>query len=319
MKKVLKYLWTPLYKGAVAHYRDMVKQVQGMEQQGYKEEVIEQAFEKLKNKQNELMNTAKNESLNTVSSQMKRIELAKKSLLGRYENPQAELLKRQDFDMKLELLKREEIADLLGSETATFSEYELNKMALKFREDATIQYLLTLKREQLEKPYLSDEEYTQLNQAYYNLPSLYSMGVFYYPTAEGYDKVPYVSTLQGILRLDVGALDSAVTELGKVTTQLDRQMLTAYVEQEKEKQLKYPEFDERIFRGSDKFDVITRFKYLQERFDDTETNYFNPLSEGYDVMEHLEFLEAQHDAKLEGDDAYRKKYEEAEKTAVGNK
>ncbi|EAC5359975.1 hypothetical protein B1N40_17920, partial [Listeria monocytogenes] len=81
-------------------------------------------------------------------------------------------------------------------------------------------------------------------------------------------------------------------------------------------QNKYEDFDTRIFKASKNYDVTDRFKYLKERFDDKETDRFDVTKDGYDIMQHLDYLEGQHVKKMQSDASYRESYQKAEAAVI---
>lgn len=260
--------------------------------------------------------------INDYSQRMTVIERRHKNTRNIYTDPQAEILRRQDFDLELENWSKIDVLHYLRDENRAFSSYELAKIKSIYKGVTEVERLVETRKESEELAFTLDPEYTKLNEMTSILMATRHAGLrlVYLPAdnLKGYEVLNLSLDIIDKHPDDIMAERSRVADLlASVPNEKkeDWELLRKATSLNNLPSLVYPEFDQRIFRSSPTFDIVHRFKYLEERFNDKSTDRWDFTRDDYDPMAHLRFLEAQHDLKLKNDPAYAARYREAERKA----
>ena len=75
-----------------------------------------------------------NKRLNEVETGMETIEKSYKETGKQYDNPQEEILRRQDFEIEIAVASDYELEDIAKDTNRELSKYEFNKLLLEFKE-----------------------------------------------------------------------------------------------------------------------------------------------------------------------------------------
>ncbi|MFH0357946.1 hypothetical protein ACHBHL_05525 [Streptococcus sp. A27] len=309
----LNYAKTNEYKAIFKKYLDGVIEWRKKVAYDVRPEVIETFRKKLKKETEEANNDYKNKKMTEARHQMEVIEKQFKNTRNTYTDPQAEILRRQDFDLEFSIMDREDIIELLSDEQRNFSNYELKRIQAAYPDDYKIASLLENQQLKRDGQWLEDPFYKEWQQDYSVLFQTKTAGldIVYFPnnsdngyTFENLDL--FLSSNQHVTALDyhIQKISQLINEIPTVK-KADK---PAFFKPEPVKKMEFEEFDDRIYRISPNYDVTIRFKYLKERFDDTTTDRWDFTRDDYDAYRHLQFLEKRHDLKLQNDEEYRKQY-----------
>lgn len=318
----LNYAKTNEYKAIFKKYLDGVIEWRKKAAYDVRPEVIEAFRKNLKKETEKAYNDYKNKKMTEARQQMEVIEKQFKNTRNTYKDPQAEILRRQDFDLEFSIMAREDIIELLSDEQRNFSNYELKKIQVAYPGDVKIATLLDNQQLKRDNQWLEDPFYKEWQQDYLILFQTKSEGldIVYFPnnsdngyTFENLDL--FLSSNQHVTALDyhIQKISQLINEIPTVK-KADK---PAFFKPEPVKKMEFEEFDDRIYRISPNYDITIRFKYLKERFDDTTTDRWDFTRDDYDAYRHLQFLEKRHDLKLQNDEEYRKQYYAVE-TAIKN-
>lgn len=242
-----------------------------------------------------------------------------------YKDPQSEILKRQDFDLEIGMMSELQIKDFLRDSDRQFSSYELNKIGNQFKESVEVVSLVKFLKGNIVPDYQKDTAFQEANSKLNQLSLIDKKTLrelMLYIPADNHNDFATVN-LNGIdlngafdsienLKSRMNNFDEALKHLPKVENSWEADLSKHYREQTAKNEKEYQDFDERIFKTSKSYDIFDRFKYLKERFDNSETDLFNPEREDYSVVSHMSYLEKQHDKKLATDPEYKEMYQKAE-------
>lgn len=331
-KREFSFMYKPQYKAAVKMLQKGLKQMSQLVEYDSKEKRIQET-------KSEICNAVKNQLIQFVSEEKKRIAEQKLSIeksyarsRSVYENPTEELLRRQDFDMEVATMDENEIMAFLKTPGRTFTSYELNKIYSLDVKNTEIKARVKHAINENRYPYLKDIKYQKLVKQENDLALIDDKSaqntLLYLPanTPQGYTTLGLTSVFMNLdkheMSKKVSILDDSLAikpsdEIETFATGLRKSIKEESIS-EKPKRV-YNDFDSRIFRGSSDFDIADRFKYLEERFDDKSTDRFNKIKENYSVMDHMDFLEGQHAKKIASDSKYREAYQNAEKELSGQR
>lgn len=309
------------YKNILMNYKQLLQSIENMVGQEIKPERIEREhasqFKEILDKTKDFQRVSEQERQNKQAIIRKRYKNTKKE----YENPQLELLRRQDFDAELATLTKGEIADILSDTERDFTEYELRTIIQKYPNkkgaDTNAISLAKQRLQLIQDKYIFDPEYEELVEELQYL-KLLSVGlVLFDNTEKGYEILNPVykeffltqkrnGYLTGNLQEYIKKLTLAIS-LIKPKQGITKEFTTFEDIAKKESQYEIKEGDTRVFRESPDYDTVIRFKYLRERFNSGD-NRFDFRRDDYDPMSHFTWLEQQHKTKLEQDTAYHNAY-----------
>lgn len=324
MEYQLNYAKTKEFKQIFKDYLKGLEQWQKMVSWDTRPEKIVEHRKALKNDLESALWEYKNNKISEARQQMEAIEKRYKNTRNTYADPQAEILRRQDFDMEFETLDRNDIVEMLSDEDRDFSDYELKRIAVTYKGDYKISTLLNNLRVKKDDLYQEDPVYQDWYQEFLFLRQTNSKDLYtvYFPSSTaivGYEVVNFDTFLSNNQYASTIAEHiEKVTHLLNEIPAIAKSPANELSSVKPVKKMEYKEFDERIFKDHPAYDLLIRFKYLKERFDDTTTDRWNPTRDDYNAYQHYQFLEKRHDLKLNNDDHYRALYEEAERTAIAN-
>lgn len=320
----LSYTYSPVYKAIIKDYLDGLERLIKFKKWDTERSRVIKEMTELQEQLAQKFEDFRETKISEYTQQMSFIESRHKNTRSIYTDPQAEMLRRQDFDLEFETWDANDTYTYLNDEEKDFSSYELAKIRNRYKNDARIQNLLFKRMEDAELSFTLDPEYKKLNEMVSILTMTRGVGldIVYLPSEneDGFEA----------LNLSLNNIDKEIWEIEKEIanvsdslknipseTKAEWEQLKGLVkESNAPKQLTYEEFDERIFRGTEIFDPTVRFKYLKERFDDTTTDRWDIGRKDYDVLAHSRFLENKHELKLRNDLDYAQRYYSAEKVAI---
>lgn len=329
-RRVLNFMYKPEYREIIRSVQEGTKSIKTLV--GY-----DSSDERIRGTKDSIVTDiggkitafVKNEK-NRITTELNSIEKSYSNSRGVYKNPTEELLRRQDFDMELSTMSEDDIKKMIYESKRELNNYELNKLYSLEYKDSNIKARLKSSIDQVKNPHRSDKYYQELQKELADIELLNSTGLghhqlMYIPTntPQGYTTARLKSffdtremhTLNGNINMLEQALNvEPVKTIGITDENTKRELQKFKAEEQKalKKEMKYEDLDPRIFKGGKKYDVGDRFRYLKERFDDTETDRFSPLNPNYNVLDHITYLEARHSEMLSSDDKYRAAYEAAE-------
>lgn len=238
---------------------------------------------------------------------------------SKYDNPQEEVLRRQDFDMKLQMSSNHELVDLMEED---LNEYEYNKLYLtmKERDMSEASQVKVNKSRSFQSEHVNDPNYQALHNELQYLrlikPSANSV-MFYLPESEEYALSVPLNRLDEIASLSKFKTDR--TELKQLQQAYDvlKQYESFTIQSEKElqkthinnkvehykkhglpKQYEYDNADKRAIKGTDEYEVEHEFKYLKERYHDNDNYTYNIDNPNYSITDHIEYLRVRHQQEL---------------------
>ncbi|WP_430598333.1 hypothetical protein [Enterococcus sp. AZ177] len=322
-KRTFSFMYQPEYKKIIKELADGLEQVKILHRFDSKEERIrdtanlmaEATFVKLQS----FVETEKKR----LNSQMEKIKSSYKKTRNKYENPQEEILRRQDFDMSLSNLGELQVKAMLQEKDREFTEYELKKIMSHKWNDSSIKSRAKAILTTVKEPYTNDVAYqeavSELAQLQLIDKPLPASTLLYVPsdnnsgyTTLGLSRVGRAAELKADTIELQADLNEAVKEMdGLVRTQTSSQAMDQLQDvhkQQKNESYTYTDFDSRVIPNSPDYDITHRFKYLRERYNDNTNDRFNATRGDYDIMLHLKWLEAQHDKKMKSDEEFSAKY-----------
>lgn len=243
-----------------------------------------------------------------------------------YKNPTEEILRRQDFDMEVASMDQSELANLVKTPGRTFTTYELNKLN-SMNLDSETKAIVKRAVNENRKPFESDIEYQNLLKQETELGLIDNVSlqrsIIYLPSdsPQGFKSMGVASLFhvkdKHEFNQKMELLQNAlvIEPTNQIPTIEKTYAASKEIRTEIKSKLRYEEFDPRIFKGAKDYDIKDRFKYLEERFNDQDTNRFDVMNPSYDVYEHLNYLEGQHAQKMQSDASYREAYQKAEDSA----
>lgn len=327
-KREFSFMYQPKYKEIIRDAQKGLKHLKNLIDFDSKEERINQT-------RNDLRAIAAKSIQDFVKAERQRITEQKQSIeqsyakaRNVYKNPTEELLRRQDFDMEVSAMDNTEIAKLIQTPGRTFTMYELNKLhSLNLDSESKARVKSAINKNK--NPHLEDVKYQQLQKEAAELALIDAKSVqnamLYIPSnsPQGYKSVG----LNSLFMIQDANDFNKKTEMLSQCLSIDPENVTKTFSSEnvydrdlnkllEKPQNKYEDFDTRIFKASKNYDVTDRFKYLKERFDDKETDRFDVTKDGYDIIQHLDYLEGQHVKKMQSDASYRESYQKAEAAVI---
>jgi hypothetical protein len=262
------------------------------------------------------------ETLAEFEQEQKTIETRYKNTRSKYPDPQAEILRRQDFDLEMAEWDANEALYQLKDDGREFSSYELAKIKAKFDFNHEVKSTVITLQDKKLRPHEQDDRWQSLNEqaAILQTTSGAELGLLYLPANNPAGYEVFDLSLRNY-RFEPHEMAERINDIKNALSVTpddltsDRIELTSYGQVLKNQGLKYAEFDPIIFKGNKDYSVTDRHKYLQERLDDpnsTEWDFNNP---GYDAYQHYLDLERRHAEKLENEPDYAERYYRAEKEA----
>ncbi|HCG2504402.1 hypothetical protein [Staphylococcus aureus] len=159
------------YRNLLGDFEDLITETKSLIRQGYKTDVIKN---KMDNKALSLQSKFKELGQILLDEHEEKIvEIQQKEKESSYENPQVEMLKRQDIEAKVNLIDVEELFNLVyNANPKTTNVYELNiyKKAIESRltedENVRLKPYFDVLVEKVIYPYRNNEEYQKLEYNY---------------------------------------------------------------------------------------------------------------------------------------------------------
>lgn len=315
----LAYTHTAAYKNFLKQYIKALEVVRELRKWDADETRMNRDTKELEGQLLEKYNAIKNEVKTKNTERMNAIAKAYKNTKNVYQDPQAELLKRQDFDLTLSLTDIHTVTEWLEDEEKDFSDYELLKIKAVYGKKDTVARLLKERQARSENDFEKDSEYTQLAEELGVIRSIdaYGLNFVYIPDPKKSSGYQYFDFSLKPNHLSASGVDSKIADIAPLIEEIkplpDLAKTLGVIERAKAKPMEYDDFDPRVFRGSEVFEERHRFNWLKERFDDTTTNRFSPDREDYDIVHHILYLEGQLARKFKNNRAYFELYQQAMK------
>lgn len=252
-----------------------------------------------------------------LQSEMTSIEQRYKNTRQTYKDSQAELLKRQDFDLELSLMNRDDLLTELSRGDRRFSLYEINKIMSEYRDDTDVYIRAKHLKNTVKSPFLEDETYQILQRELAELELIEKPTIkdtmLYYPidTGNGH-KTINLNNLSFLLPANLTAYKLFRNELAEAVEHIRVEKPLSGLEAERVKPMKELAFSKNMFPGQPGYDIAERFRYLLKNFDKRSDDMFDPERADYNVYAHLEFLEKEHQAEMVNNPTYARSYREAE-------
>ena len=274
-----------------------------------------------------------NKRMADIQKKKHEIEQSYKKTGMQYDNPQAELLKRQDFEAEIAVATNDELKNIVNDPERDFSKYELNKLQIEFKERNLTGGDITLKQRQVKNEYATDPNYQRLleeeGKLYLTKPRIPVTDTWVlYPNMNGGER-PEMKSLKEltsnrpIVRVD--ELKQAYTELERHISDNDsykasfKPILASEVKQQADELIKtgeyknmkkYTDIDLRAVQGSSEYAVENEFKYLKERYHDPSNKFYTFENPDYSIHDHFEYLRQKHQQHLKVNPALQKEIEE---------
>ncbi|MFC0233931.1 hypothetical protein ACFFIF_08015 [Vagococcus entomophilus] len=323
MKARFNFMTRPGYKKVIQDYQNGVKSIISKNKMSVKDEVIDEEVKEIINNTHSSMQQFVKSERKRINKDMATLRSSYKRSKSVYSNPQEEILRRQDFDLELYTMSDNDIERFLSDKERTPSEYELRKIASRNNLSSEIQVRVTKKLNILKRPYEQDGHYQELSKALQEIElidkPLSRDLMMYFPKGDNQVSNVSLRSLNLIqnkpheLGKEAERVNEALNFLSEVETGeipvKERTQLSSVVE--KENKLKYDDFDLRAIRGTKEFDIRDRFTYLKERYNDKSSDRFDIMKDDYNIEEHLNYLEQQHDKRMANDSAFKEQYEAA--------
>lgn len=310
-----KFAYKAGYKAIYADYTATVDKLEKMRKWQTDKQVVKKEVEDYNNRTAQKLAELKRSTLAELTSKAEQIKNRYKNTKKTYDNPQAELLRRQDFDMELSFLDRQGAENLLFEEGQNLTAYELNAIRGKFGDSAIIRTTVERYKKELETTHETDPTYAD-NMEQIGVLNLLNGMASYIPTAEGFNFVDLTITPFTPKGEVYDLLKQAQTAREpRALAEQEAKALDINTRAERVKKLEYPELDSRIFRGAEGFDITHRFKYLRERLA-VDNDRWDITRADYDPLDLMAWLEDQHAQKMDNDPHYKALYQEAERQAT---
>lgn len=255
-----------------------------------------------------------------LQKEMAVIEQRYKNTRQTYKDSQAELLKRQDFDLELSLMNRHDLLAELSSGDRRFSLYEINKIMNEYKDDSDVYIRAQYLKNTIKNPYFEDETYQTLQRELAELELITKQSItdtmLYYPTdGKNGHKTISLNNLSFLLPANLTAYKLFRNELAEAVEHIRVEKPLSGLEAERVKPKKELTFFKNMFPGKADYDIAERFKYLLDNFNNRTDDMFNPERADYNVYAHLKFLEKEHQAEMVNNPTYARSYREAEQEA----
>lgn len=329
-RRVLNFMYKPEYREIIKSLQEGAKSIKTLVGYDSNDERMRNTKDSIVTDIRKKVTTFAKSEKDRITTELISIEKSYSNSRGVYKNPTEELLRRQDFDMEIATMAEDDIKKMISESKRELNNYELNKLYSLEYKDSTIKARLKASIDQLKNPHRSDKYYQELQKELAEIDLLDSTGLgrhqlMYIPsnTPQGYTSIRLqtfldsreMHTIKGHINMLEQALNVEPVKTIGITDENTKRELQKFTDKEQKalkKEMKYEDFDPRIFKGGKEYEIGDRFRYLKERFDDTETDRFSPLNPNYNVLDHITYLEARHSEMLSSDDKYRAAYEAAE-------
>lgn len=315
------FMTRPGYKKIISDYQNGVKSIMSKNNMDVKEEVINEEVKEIINETYSNMQQFVKSERERINKEMSTLRSSYKSSKSVYSNPQEEILRRQDFDLELNSMSDSDIVTFLDDSERTPTEYELRKIATHDKLSSETQARVTRELNNLKRPYEQDGKYQELSKALQQIelidkPTAKDL-MLYFPKGDNQVSNCYPSSLSMIqnkpdeLNKEFNKVGEALGALSKIEARempaTEQSRLSSVIEKENKRQ--YDDFDLRAIKGTDEYTIEDRFRYLKERYNDETTDRFDVLKDDYNIVEHLNYLEQQHDKRMTSDSEFKNQYE----------
>lgn len=331
---IYDYMKDAEYKAIVKEYVEAMTKKKKQIDRDVKPERIQQDADKAVKSLSEKITNFYNKRMADVQKQKKAIEKSYKKAGQQYDNPQAEILRRQDFEAELAVASDSELEAIANDTDRELSKYELNKLQLEFKERDLTSHTMIRRRLDTKSEYETDPNYQRLveeeNKLYLTKPKapITDTYVMYPSTEEG--KRPQMQTLKDLTRTrplaSLEELQEGYNELERHVSHHNKYMASfnpvfkdeaeRYADKlietgEYKNRKQYADDDLRAIEGSSQYDVTHKFKYLKERYHDPSNAIYSLDNPNYSVHDHYEYLKKQHEKDLQAKPELQKQIKEA--------
>lgn len=314
----LNFARTKEYKKIIEEYLEALKMWRDMLKWDTKDEKIARHLTDSLEILTRKYNAYKNKKMQEAKVQMDNISALYKNSKVSYEDPQKELLRRQDFDMTISMMDKLEVIEMLEDYQKDLTQYELMKIKTLYPDSVKIATLLEKRRIKTDERYREDPNYLVAFKEFkilYNIQGA-NLAMVYFPNEEAEEGyivknfelfliTPQINTLHIYNEMQ------EVEQLLNAIQTLNDYEFKAFTEKQKTKYLITDIFNDTIFPSSQNYDTNARFEYLKKLFVN-EKDIYDPKEKNYNAYDHYKYLEHKHDMKLTSDAFYSKLYREKE-------
>lgn len=314
----LHYIHEPAYIAIFEKYVEALKKMKDFiywqTDQSKANEVIEELETELTHQYRNFADSY----ISKATNRMREIERDYKQRRQEYSDPQAEMLRRQDFDLEFSLLDKDEVIELLSDPDRRFSTYELNKIKATYPKDFKIQEAVKGLLGDISEPWLNHPEYKIYLEDLGALQPVTSYGL---QMVWGLGEEDEYNLFNFDLKNKRANFDQLTQEINEIQTEIQRLKtekpkdenagLLKLLNPKKETTYKFEEFDSRIFKDVEGFDPAIEYQYLKERFPEgtEEGGRWFIMRPDFDVMAHYEYLKYKHSQRLAADNVYSYEYQ----------
>lgn len=278
-----------------------------------------------------------NQKKQEYDSEKAKIERVYKNQKKTYENPNEEMLKRQDFDTMVSLASEQQLEEMLNDEDQNFTEYEFNRMQLEFRNRGMSEVKFTVIRSQknIGKEYLSDPNYQKLeseeqwlylirlngNGTLLSFPdgdqtTSYSIAEIERATSKHFNPIEKLTTIEKGIKAMEENIQSYRAWTASLTPTLEKEVdeyVTDSFKQGKEIKLReYKDVDARAIAGTKDYDLQHEFRYLKERYHEADNYMYSLANPDYDIRKHLDYMRNKHQQAMDKNNELKKAIETAQ-------
>lgn len=319
MKELYPFMKNKEYIEIVKIYRDALYRIEEQYKYQTEKSVVRNEAKKKRDEINDRLNTFYNAENAYYEQREKDITNAYKNKQPEYSNPQAEILKRQDFDLKVSIADDNQLADMAKDTEYKLSEYQLNRLTKEFKErelDLTPMRVrnhdelvgLEHRADPNYKKLAKERSYlmaimprgndTTLSLPLEDKPMLNLRDLDNLPDSQKLkENIAYLNKSIEIMQHNVMTTRETELELSKpirkdIEKRIDNEIAQGTLKE-------YTDTDLRAIEGTPDYTVTDEFKYLKERYHKPNNYLYSYDNPSYDIMEHIEFLREQHQQNLQ--------------------
>lgn len=317
---IYDYMKDAEYKAIVKEYVEAMAKKKKQIDRDVKPERIKKDADEAVKRLSEKVADFYNKRMADIHKKKHAIEQSYKKTGQQYDNPQAEILRRQDFEAELAVASDSELEAIANDTDRELSKYELNKLQLEFKERDLTSHSIMRKRLDVKNEFQTDPNYQRLLQEeqklYLTKPRtpVTDTWILYPSTEEG--ERPRMKSLKELtssrplvsveelqegykaLEKQVSSNSSYMASFNPVLKNEAEDFAKEAVKKGTHKFNEYSDVDLRALKGSSKYDVTHRFKYLKERYHDDTNEIYAIDNPNYSVYDHYTYLEKQHELHL---------------------
>lgn len=323
------------YKNIVEKYVNAMERKENQLKADVRTERIRKEAEEKMKEITEDLKKYYDDRMSEISKGKKEIVKSYKERGREYKNPQAEILRRQDFEMELAVADDHELKEIAGDMDRKLSRYEINKLQLEFRERNLSSADLTRQRIDVKEAHETDPNYQALAseeiEMFHLKPKVRAADNWILTPSKEESERPTFSPLGALVKYErnpqqIKELKSGFEELKKeIKSNATRSasfnpaaiseaedIAEQLIDSGKAKNLKeYQDDDLRAIKGSKDYTLEDEYRYLKERYADPTNKMYTWENPNYSVEMHIKYLREQHKKNLSNTPELKTKIENA--------